>query len=209
MKSTLRFIICLACIVGLNGSAWHQSTPDKKYSLLFVGNSLTYTNDLPGLVKKYARQKDIKLTTKMLAYPNYAIMDHWEDGKVHDLVASEKYDYVIIQQGPSSQPFGREILFEYGEMFSKLCKMHHAKLCYFMVWPSRTYYQTFDGVIKNHEEAAKANDAILLPVGKVWKAHFDSTSNFDYYGMDGFHPSKTGSEAAAKVIVNTLFDIEK
>ena len=74
----------------------------------------------------------------------------------------------------------------------------------FMVWPSKQNYHTFEGVIKNHSEAATANQAILCPVGQVWKAHFDSTNDFSLYDYDGFHPSLKGSKMAAKVIVDML-----
>ena len=137
--------------------------------------------------------------------PDYAISDHWNDGQVQKEISENHYDFVIIQQGPSSQTVGREILIEYGEKYSVLCKNNHAKLCYFMVWPSLANYDTFDGVIKNYGEASQFNDAILFPVGKVWKAHFDSTGNFDYYATDGFHPSKKGSIIAAEIIVEYLF----
>ena len=74
-----------------------------------------------------------------------------------------------------------------------------------MVWPSLNYYHSFDGVIKNYRDASLINDAILLPVGEVWKNYFERTGDFGYYGPDGFHPSKEGSTIAAKVIVNSLF----
>lgn len=74
-----------------------------------------------------------------------------------------------------------------------------------MVWPSLGYCYTFPKVIKNHNDAANKNDAILLPVGEVWKEHFDETDNFDYYGNDDFHPSLKGSQIAAEVIVEYLF----
>jgi len=75
-----------------------------------------------------------------------------------------------------------------------------------MVWPSRTYYHTYNGVIKNHKDAATINEAILLPVGEVWKDYFDRTNDFQYYGPDGFHPSLAGSKRASKVIVKRLLE---
>ncbi len=183
--------------------------PDTDFNILFVGNSLTYSNDLPKLVKERAQIRGFDIGTKMLAYPNYAILDHWSDGKVQEEIASKQYDFVVIQQGPSSQAFGRQVLIEYGEKYGNLCGENGAELCYFMVWPSRTYYHTFDDVILNHQDAAEINNAILCPVGEVWKEHFDTTNNFDYYGPDSFHPSLKGSQVAANVIVESLFPSER
>ncbi|WP_412985969.1 SGNH/GDSL hydrolase family protein [Pontimicrobium sp. IMCC45349] len=175
-----------------------------KLSILFIGNSLTYTNNLPQLVEEYAKPYGITLNTKMIAYPNYAIEDHWKDGKVQKHISSKKYDFVIIQQGPSSQKNGRKMLIEYGKKYNDLCKLNQTQLCYFTVWPSLRYYYTFDDVIKNHKDAAEINNSILLPVGKVWKEYIDTTNNKKYYSSDGFHPSITGSQIAAKIIVENL-----
>lgn len=182
-----------------------DSLSNTDFNILFIGNSLTYTNNLPELVKNSAKSKGLTIETSTIAYGNYAIIDHWSDGEAQEQIASKQFDFVIIQQGPSSQPYGREVLIEYGKLYSALCKTNGAKLGYYMVWPSLTYYYTFDDVIKNHRDAASINDAILCPVGEVWKEHFDATDNFDYYGSDGFHPSLKGSQVAADVIVESLF----
>ncbi|TAI49023.1 SGNH/GDSL hydrolase family protein [Flagellimonas allohymeniacidonis] len=177
--------------------------------VLFVGNSLTFYNDLPSLVRKQALSQGIQLQTEMLAFPNYALMDHWVDGKVQQLISENNYAYVVIQQGPSSQDYGREILFEYGQKFKQLCSKYGTELAYFMVWPSKRYYNTFAAVIANHRDASKVNNAILCPVGELWKNHFDATGDFSYYTNDGFHPSMLGSEMAAKVICEALFPSPK
>ena len=175
------------------------------FNVLFIGNSLTYFNDLPALVEEMALDKELIIGTTMIAHANYAIVDHWADGLVQQEIAKEIYDWVIIQQGPSSQEEGRNILIEYGEEYQALCETHGATLAFYMVWPSRTFYHTFDGVIKNYTDAAEMNNATLIPVGKVWKSYFDTTGDFSYYGADGFHPSLQGSKVAAQVIADTLF----
>lgn len=205
---TIRYIlfilVCINC--GSPKPSKYGATTQNGTTILFIGNSLTYTNNLPQLLEKTAKRKGMSVKTKLIAHPNYAILDHWNDGVVQKEIASKNYDYVIIQQGPSSQVFGKSILLDYGKRYSELCKENNTKLCYFMVWPSRTYYSTFDKVIKNHTEAAQLNDAILLPVGEVWKTHFDTTKNFDYYSSDGFHPSIKGSQVAAEIIFKYLFE---
>lgn len=175
------------------------------FNILFIGNSLTYTNNLPDLVKKTAKIKGIEVNSKMIAFPNYAIVDHWNDGQVKKLIGSKKFDFVIIQQGPSSQNEGREMLIENGKEYRSLCELNDTKLCYFMVWPSLANYHTFDNVIKNHKDAATINNSILLPVGEIWKNYIDRTNSYEYYSSDGFHPSLKGSQIAAQVIVEYLF----
>jgi hypothetical protein len=133
-------------------------------------------------------------------------LKYLNDGNVQAFIETGEFDYVIIQQGPSSQPYGRETLIEFGATFKTLCQNNNAELAYFMVWPSRTYYNTFNGVINNYRDAANINEALLCLVGEVWKTHFDTTNTFDYYGTDNFHPSLLGSHVAARVIVESIFD---
>ena len=178
--------------------------PDAQYNILFVGNSLTYSNNLPNLVKAEAADNGIVIGTHMLAYSNYAIVDHWADGDVQELIASGDYDFVVIQQGPSSQQNGYDMLVNAGADYANLCQAHNVKLAYFMVWPSIQYYHTFSGVITNYTAGANANNAILCPVGRVWKDYIDQTNNYSYYGPDGFHPSLEGSRVAAEVIFEYL-----
>jgi hypothetical protein len=204
-----KLIILFTLICTASGSIGRQKPADtiqnRKFNILFIGNSLTYINNLPELVEKSAKLKGITIETKMIANPDYALIDHWNDGKVQKLIASKKYNFVIVQQGPSSQTEGRNMLIIDGKKYSDLCKINGAQLCYFMVWPAMTNYDTFEAVIKNHTDVAVMHNAILLPVGEVWKNHFDSTNNFDYYSADGFHPSLKGSQVAADIIVTHLF----
>lgn len=178
---------------------------DTDYNILFIGNSLTSTNNLPELVVKNAKNKGLNIGTRTVTRGNTAILDHWGNTAVHDLITSKLFDFVIIQQGPSSQAYGRQVLIEYGAKYKALCDQNDAELVYFMVWPAYINYSTFDGVIKNHEDAASMNNSILCPVGKVWKNYIDATSDLSYYGPDRFHPSLKGSVVAADVIVETLF----
>ena len=112
MKS-LRLVLILLIFISCNTVRTNNSP--KTYNILFVGNSLTYTNNLPKLVEATAKAKDITIKTQTIALPNYALIDHWNEGKVQKEIQTKQYDYVIVQQGPSSQKFGKEILINYGK----------------------------------------------------------------------------------------------
>lgn len=206
-KLKLILFFFMSIIFSSSNSYYPNIDSKTEISILFIGNSLTYTNNLPKLIKKTGKKKNLIIKTQMIAFPNYSIADHWNDEKVQENIAQNKHDYVIIQQGPSSQIEGREMLIDYGKKYNDLCKKSNTKLCYFMVWPSLNYYHSFDYVIKNYSDAAIINNAILLPVGKIWKEHFDRTKNLNYYSSDGFHPSLEGSQITADIIVDYLSKI--
>ncbi|NOS90284.1 MAG: SGNH/GDSL hydrolase family protein [Cyclobacteriaceae bacterium] len=193
-------------IVGCHAQEQSRIEKDSTLHILFVGNSLTYTNNLPELVSKEARTQRINLITEMLAFPNYALEDHWQDRELQRRIMNGKFDFVIVQQGPSSQSDGREMLLDFGARIKNLCDQHDSKLVFFMVWPARTNWNTFPGVIRNYTEAAMATKSILCPVGSEWKQYIESTADYSYYGPDQFHPSLKGSQNAAAMIFKVLLE---
>lgn len=174
--------------------------------VLFVGNSLTYSNNLPKLVEIGAKKMGVEIKTSMVAYPNYAMEDHWEEKKVVRLLEQENFDFLIVQQGPSSQNDGRKMLLDYGAKFKTVCNATNTRLVFFMVWPSLNYFRSMDQVISNYTEAASFNKALLCPVGAVWKDYIDQRGDLSLYEADGFHPSLKGSLLAAQVITDTLLE---
>jgi hypothetical protein len=173
--------------------------------ILFVGNSLTYYNDLPAKVAAIGQGKGNLIEKEMLAEPNYALEDHWNEGCLQTHIKTGYYDFVVVQQGPSSQADGAMSLLEYGGYLQELCKANDTKLAFFMVWPARVNYHTFPGVITNYTNAAYATGAILCPAGQAWKQYIDRTGDWSYYGPDQFHPSPLGTQVAAEVIYKSIF----
>lgn len=200
MKSIGRIV----CLLLLSFSSIAQLS-SKSHHILFVGNSLTYTNNLPVLVENVGAKYDIPLETEMLALPNFSLEDHWLQGKLQKLIASGRFDIVVVQQGPSSQADGREMLFNYGSKLKRLCEKNDVVLAFFMVWPPSDHIQRFDGVISNYTDAASKTKSMLCPVGVAWKACLETSASCNYYDQDGFHPSLTGSQVAAEIIFQSLF----
>jgi len=178
---------------------------DSIKTILFIGNSLTYTNNLPAIVVRIGKDSGIAIRTTTLAYPNYALEDHWNDAVMQQLIAVMRFDFVVVQQGPSSQNDGRIMLLDYGARIKTLCNKANTQLAFFMVWPYFESLHTFDGIIRNYTDAAAFTNSLLCPVGLEWRDYFLSTGDYSYYGFDKFHPSQKGSENAALIIFKTLF----
>lgn len=205
-RSSLWILLFLSCGLAFAGKPGKE--PAKTYTLLFIGNSLTYTNDLPKLVEQAGKSKGIRIEADMLTHADFGLEDHWNSGELPEAIANKKYDFVILQQGPSSQADGLASLLTYGAKIRTLCDSNGSKMALFMVWPSLFQYKTIDGVIQHYSDAASQLGAILCPVGEAWKENIDIRKDFSYYGPDFFHPSLKGSEAAAEVIVNSLFPVK-
>lgn len=141
----------------------------------------------------------------MIAFPNYALEDHWNETHVAEALQKTKFDYVIFQQGPSAMPASRTNLVEYALKFSSLCKANNTKLCMYTVWPSGDRSFDFLNVIKSYAIAADTTGGLALQVGLAWKKLLEEKKDFPLYSADGFHPTIHGSFLAAMAIYARLF----
>lgn len=176
----------------------------KAQNILFVGNSLTYSNDMPQMLEDLAEMNGLSIQTMCLCQPNYALEDHLNEGTVLYELASKPYDFLILQQGPSSQDYGRKKLFDMGGKLAALARQNKAKTAFLMVWPAKDYYQSFDAVIENYTDASHASLTILIPLGTVWQKLNLEHPEYELYGEDGFHPSQLGSFLEALVILKSI-----
>jgi hypothetical protein len=68
--------------------------------VLFVGNSLTYYNDLPGMVRAVYKSTipNAIITTEMLASGGALIRDHLDRGHLKKVLATQHFDVVVLQE---------------------------------------------------------------------------------------------------------------
>lgn len=174
--------------------------------VLFVGNSLTSTNNLPGLVKVLAESDGThRITVRAITKPDYGLEDHWNEGQVQPLINSGDWDVVVLQQGPSATE-GRPSLIEYSRRFADLGRATGTRVALYMVWPAASRSFDFDDVSLSHRLAAEGAGGMLFPAGEAWRAAWRVDPSIALYGPDGFHPSPTGTYLAALVMVQLLTD---
>ena len=78
----------------------------KDLSILFIGNSHTYFNDMPLMVKRRADNAGFSCRVTMLAHPGWYLSRHAEEPDVRFNILYGKYDYVVMQE--HAHPFGPE-----------------------------------------------------------------------------------------------------
>ncbi len=144
------------------------------------------------------------MTYRMLALPNYALEDHWNESKAQKEIESGLYNFVVVQQGPSSQTEGRTYLLDYGLKFDVLCDQYNAKLVSYMVWPAKARSADFPGVFESYKLLADSVNGIFCPAGKAWLKVWENYPEFKLYGPDDFHPDYRGSLLAAMVIYGSI-----
>jgi hypothetical protein len=172
------------------------------FGVLFIGNSLTYENDLPRTLAGLTYDGGDTLQTAAAAYPDYALIDHYKntDSNARALIASHDWDYVVMQQGPTSQQIGRDTLIIAAQLFAPLIRDAHARPALYMVWPEKARLEVMPDVMASYEQAAAAVDGAVFAAGVAWQAAWGRDPSLPLYGSDNFHPSRIGTYLAALVM---------
>jgi hypothetical protein len=168
--------------------------------ILFIGNSLTATNDLPAVLEAFARAQGVTIETRTVAFPDHSLEDHWNRREARRAIADGGWDYVVLQQGPSAQRESQRLLREYTTRFAEEITRAGARPALFMVWPASGRINDLPGVIESYRTAAEDVDAVLLPAGDAWRRMWERDRTARLYGADGFHPSGLGTYLSALVM---------
>jgi hypothetical protein len=178
--------------------------PASPTRILFIGNSLTYANDLPAMVCALARAASRNAVCESVAKPDYSLEDHWNERDARRAI-TRGWDFVVLQQGPSALPESRALLVDYTKRFDAEIRKSGARTALYMVWPSRQRRGDFEGVSQSYRAAAKAVGGMLLPAGDAWRTAWAIDARLALYSPDGLHPSNSGTYLAALVIYPLIF----
>lgn len=180
---------------------------DADVRVLFVGNSLTYVNDLPGMVQALADAQGRSFAHGTVAYPNFNLEDHWLWG-IGEIIAVEAPDVVVMQQGPSSLPENQVHLRSWTEQLAPVIRQAGGEPALLMVWPSVDRLFAFDAVRDSYAGAASAVNGIFIPAGEAWRAAWRLDPELPLFSSDGFHPSLQGSFVAALTTYARLLAVQ-
>jgi len=174
--------------------------------VLFLGNSLTYANDLPAQLAELAQGTagELAIEVRDVSLPGYALEDHWNTAASMDALAEGGWGVVILQQGPSSLPENQVFLRDWAVRFADRIRELGGRPALYMVWPENTRLDAFDAVSQSYRNAAEAAGAELYPAGEAWRAAWRADPSLALYDTDGFHPSRMGSYLAALTIYHGL-----
>ena len=172
--------------------------------VLFIGNSLTQVNDVPGMVRTLAAAAGLGWLVDVQLSGGASLQDQWERGQVQAKIRGSHWDAVVLQQGPSSLAESRANLREWTGMYDELARQAGGHSALYMVWPERSRFAWFDRVRDSYALAARDVDGWFLPAGQAWRAAWEDEPELQLYGGDGFHPTVAGSWAAALTIFGGL-----
>ncbi|HLS29648.1 MAG TPA: T9SS type A sorting domain-containing protein [Flavobacteriaceae bacterium] len=214
--------LLLLIVLALTTISVHSQAPKK---VLFLGNSYTAVNNLPAMVNDIAESTGEQLIYDDYTPGGYRFMNHATDQTTLDKIASDNWDYVVLQGQSQETAFGESQLeqevYPYAESLSDAIRDNNScsEPMFYMTWgrengdevncafaPWMCTYEDMDDVIRaTYIFMAESNDAALSPAGAVWRYLRENHPEIQLYSSDGSHPSLAGSYAVACAFYTMIY----
>ena len=179
--------------------------PAPPSSILFIGNSLTYTNDLPAMVERIARAAGDSVRIGTVAGPNMAVIDHTVGGSdAAAELARGPWSFVVLQQGPTPPGICRDTLVIAAMRLAPKIRDAGARPALFLPWARRAFPQSLETAGESATAAARAVGGVVVPVGIAWRKALEADPELSLYGADGYHPAPAGTLLAALTVYDRL-----
>lgn len=169
--------------------------------VLFIGNSLIYTNNLPRTVADLAESAGDTVRVLDVSLPNFAVIDHALGlSNAVDVIRSQSWDFVVLQQGPTTTQVNSDTLTIATKLIDQHVKLAGGRTANFMSWPHIDQGHLFAAVRQSALRAAQSVSGVFMPAGEAWQAAMLADPAITLYSGDGYHPGPLGTYLAALVV---------
>ncbi|QWT20821.1 hypothetical protein KPL74_02140 [Bacillus sp. NP157] len=183
LQILLLFLLCLA-------TAASAASPPRR--ILFVGNSLTYVNNLPSATASLA-PPDVEVDA--FALPGASLADGEHNARLADLLAHGHYTDVVFQErggdavchgeGCLTRPHHVEVR-RASTVLAKMARDGGARLYYLGTWQLNTVIEP--ELVKGERDIAAAMGARYIELGETWLRLRAADPNAAWLHSDGQHP---------------------
>ena len=194
-------------------------------SVLFIGNSYTYVNDLPNTFRQLALSLGDTVVVGSSVPGGYTLQLHSAYAPTLAAIDSSAWDYVVMQEQSQLPSFPQSQVqsevYPYAALLvdSILANDSCTQPVFYMTsgrengdtvncptWPPVCTYDGMQAQLRmSYLHMADTNAAFCSPVGVAWKHVRDTHPTINLYNADQSHPSPEGTYLAACVFYSTLF----
>ena len=172
--------------------------------MLFVGNSFTQRNNLPGLVAEMAAARGMRMSHDLISAGGASLRTHWNAGRASRAIATGAYDYVVLQEQSTLPVKNADRMTENVRLFDEVIQRAGARTVLYMTWARQHSPETQQAITDVYTTIGREVGAIVVPVGSVWQRFLADHDRPVLYDRDQSHPSPAGSYLAACVFLVAL-----
>ncbi len=196
----------MRCLLLLAVLGWSGSHADAEESqqVLFIGNSYTYQNDLPGMLAALGKAGGHPFVVDKSVAGGFTLEQHWRQEKALAKIQSRKWDYVVLQE-QSQLPFvDPDRMHKFARLLDAEIEKQGAQTVFFLTWARQNSPDKQEAINQGYQTIAKDLDAQVSPVGIAWQQALAADDELALYKSDKSHPTKAGTYLAACVFYATL-----
>jgi hypothetical protein len=175
-------------------------------NVLFIGNSHVYMHFMPIMLMELvgAAGQGTALVAEQCTGEGVSLAWHWENRATRDMLVSQKWDYVVLQDRAGGPLEERDSFEDHARLLDQEIKRLGAQTVFYMTWALRSEPQTRIELTQAYRSVAHELDAKLAPVGLAWEKAHQSDPELDLYHPDGRHANPTGAYLTACVFYSVL-----
>jgi len=207
-------------VVGLMSAlcccAKQKPTPPLPLRVLFIGNSYTFCNDLPGIVAQLAATNGYAIVCDSLTRGGATFQDHCERFGALDRIASGAWDVVVLQNQSYEPIENLSNMFVHGSRLCHAAAQAGARTVLLLTWayagPRGSNAAVAAGVPAMQErlnaayyQLAHEMGADVAPAGRAFEAVRTAHPDWRLHMPDNSHPAPPGSYLAGLALYSTLF----
>jgi len=173
--------------------------------VLFIGNSLTFWNEMPWLTRRIAGSLGAQppLTTEFSGMSGATLRQQWEKGAALRLIRDRKWNFVVLQAQSTEMLYRPEESKKYATLFDREIDRAGAKTVIFETWKPADARGTQSELNARYIALARELDASLAPVGSAWAVL--QRSGMNLFDPGGVHPNLRGSYLTACVFYSMFY----
>ena len=180
------------------------TAPAVPIRVLFIGNSLTYTNDLPGMLEKMSAGATRPLHCEAVTFPGVSLAFHRFVPIAAMKLKGHRWDFVILQDY-STRPLDHpEATTASVRAFLSSIHDADARPILFENWTRRNRLETFPELKSHYAQISRETGVPIARIGEAWETARKRLPWFAPY-IDERHPSPMGSYLAACVLFEVFY----
>jgi hypothetical protein len=173
--------------------------------VLFIGNSFTARNDLPGLVARLAAAWGKGLEHRLIQAGGASLRAHWNAGEAATVIRDGRYDAVVLQEQSTLPVKNPARMHENVRLFDGEIAATGARTILYMTWARRNAPESQRAIADAYAGIGRELGATVAPVGLAWELFLRDNDRPVLHHRDQSHPTVAGSYLAACVFLAALF----
>ncbi len=166
-------------------------------NVLFIGNSFTARNDLPGLVAQLAAARGKTIEHRLISAGGASLRAHWNAGEALKAIQDGQYDIVVLQE-QSTLPIKNAVrMHENVRLFDDAIKNAGSKTVLYMTWARQNVPESQQAITDAYTKIGRELRATVVPVGVAWQRFLRDHKQPVLHDRDQSHPTLAGSYLAA------------